>query len=152
MLRCFPIPSSLSEVPVRFSSYPPLGVIAAALFAACNGDPTAPTAPTTPSFSQSSPLILGHLYRFTLTCTDAVSQFSFVELRADDGDRFQVRCGEGQTAPNHSFVSFSYRIVLQGGFLNKLCEDTGINTVGPFKCRKGSQYSATLMLIDLGLI
>jgi hypothetical protein len=137
---------------VRFSSYYPLGVLAAALVAACGNDPAASTAPTTPSFSQSSPLILGHLYRFTLTCADAVSQFSFVEIRTDLGDLFEVRCGEGQTAPTHNFGSFSYRIVLQGGFISKLCENTDINTVGPFKCRKGSQYSATLMLIDLGLI
>jgi hypothetical protein len=141
---------------VRLSSYYPLGVLAAALLASCSSDPAAPTAPTTPSFSQSSPLILGHLYRFTLTCTDAASEHSFVVIRTDRlsglPDQFQVRCGEGLVAPNQGFVSFSYSIVLQGAFISKLCEDTDVNTVGPFKCRKGNQYSATLMLIDLGLI
>src|SRR5215211_3790870 len=89
----FPFHCSASpEVPVRLSSYYPLGVLAAALLAGCSSDPAAPTAPTTPSFSQSSPLILGHLYRFTLTCTDAVSLYSFVEIRTDRGDLFEVRC------------------------------------------------------------
>ncbi len=63
-----------------------------------------------------------------------------------------MRCGVPETAPHQAVGSFSYRITVQGGFISKLCEDTDINTVGPFKCRKGSQYSATLMLIDLGLI
>jgi hypothetical protein len=147
MLRCLPFPSSLSEVPVRFSHYAPLAVIAGALLAGCTGDPAATTAPTTPSFSQTSTISPTHRYRLSLSCSNAAGE-SLMEVNWGSGSA-SGPC-DFWVAPA-GFTSFNYTISLREiAFADiTVCAAAGVNTTGTFKC-KIKKWSATLTVTDLG--
>ena len=134
---------------MRFSTYYPLGVLAAALLAGCSGDPAATTAPTTPSFSQTSQIDPTHRYRFSLSCSNAAS-LSGVLITLLTGSVGSATLFCGQSVQMQLFFDFSYRILVREdpSVAVKECIDV-THTTGDFRC-KSKKWSATLTVTDLG--
>ena len=135
---------------MRFSTYYPLGLFAAALLAGCNGDPVAPTAPTTPSFTQT--LVPNHTYRFTLSCSSAAPLSTVVLSTSNLGVILPpLLCGGSLSISGFNQFRYDITVQDQSQQVHIICNNFvgGTTTTGVFKC-KLKQWWAMLTVTDLG--